>query len=419
MRAFTEASPLVPKFAYEAANPEGGIARGVVEAPSRSAAVERILARGATPVSLKEHADGAAPAHGPAFSIGDLLPRMFAASDRLAIVRELATLLRAGLSVERALVVMQELARSPRLKATLSRLTDALRGGQPLSAAMAAADEIFPESMRKLVAAGEASGRLAEVMARLSASLSRTKGLRDRAVSAMIYPALLTVVMISVLIMIFTVVLPRLEPLFEQAGKALPWPAAVLLAVSHVLKDYGLVIVALLIAGVAGLIWLLRQAEVRLALDRWQLRTRLLLKLPLRYQTAQFCRNLGMLLDGGLPLNRALEATQAAVANRFMRASLTGVLDAVRQGASLKAAMARADIFPPLALEFAAVGEETGRLATMLTEAADIFDAEVQTRLDQLSALLLPVVTIVLGLFVAAIMTGVVTGILAANDLAV
>lgn len=256
----------MPKFAYEAANPEGGIARGVVEAPSRSAAVERILARGATPVSLKEQAEGAASAQ-PAFALGDLLPRMFAASDRLAIIRELATLLRAGLSVERALVVMQELARSPRLKATLSRLTDALRGGQPLSAAMAAAEDIFPEAMRKLIAAGEASGRLAEVMARLSASLTRTKGLRDRAISALIYPALLTVVMIGVLIMIFTVVLPRLEPLFEQAGKALPWPAAVLLAVSHVLNGYGLVIVALLVAGVAGVIWLLRQAEVRLALD--------------------------------------------------------------------------------------------------------------------------------------------------------
>jgi general secretion pathway protein F len=126
-----------------------------------------------------------------------------------------------------------------------------------------------------------------------------------------------------------------------------------------------------------------------------------------------------MLLDGGLPLNRALEAAQAALSNRHMRQATTGVLDAVRQGASLKAALGRAALFPPLAVEFAAVGEETGRLAAMLNEAADIFDAEVQTRLDRFSALLLPAVTIVLGAIVAAIMTGVVTGILAANDLAV
>ena len=412
----------MPKFAYEAANPEGGIARGVVDAPTRSMAVERILALGRTPVRVIEQAQGEAGAGGGgigAASLSDLLPRMFAGTDRLAIIRELATLLRAGLSVERALVVMQGLARSARVKATLSRLTDALRGGQPLSAAMAAADEIFPEAVRKLIAAGEASGRLAEVMARLATSLTRTKGLRDRAVSAMIYPALLIVVMLAVLVMIFTVVLPRLEPLFDQAGKALPWPAALLLAVSHTLSGYGLVILALVVAVIGGAVWLLRQAEMRLALDRWQLRARALLELPLRYQTAQFCRNLGMLLDGGLPLNRALEAAQAAVSNRFMRQSLTGVLGGVRQGASLKAALARAGLFPALAVEFAAVGEETGRLASMLNEAADIFDAEVQTRLDRLSALLLPIVTIVLGLFVAAIMTGVVTGILAANDLAV
>jgi general secretion pathway protein F len=185
----------LPTFAYEAANPEGGIARGVVDAPTRSLAVERILALGRTPVRVTEQAPGEAAAGGGA-ALGDLLPRMFAGADRLAIIRELATLLRAGLSVERALVVMQGLAPSKRVKVTLSRLTDTLRGGQSLSAAMARADDIFPEAMRKLVAAGEASGRLAEVMARLATSLTRTKELRDRAVSAMIYPALLTVVML-------------------------------------------------------------------------------------------------------------------------------------------------------------------------------------------------------------------------------
>src|SRR6185503_12508968 len=131
-----------------------------------------------------------------------------------------------------------------------------------------------------------------------------------------------------------------------------------LLAVSHLLNGYGLVIVALLVALLAGAVWLLRQAEVRIRLDRWQLKARALMELPLRYQTAQFCRNLGMLLDGGLALNRALEAAQGAITNRYMRQSLGAVTDAVRQGASLKAAMARLDLFPPLALEFAAVGEE-------------------------------------------------------------
>jgi general secretion pathway protein F len=126
-----------------------------------------------------------------------------------------------------------------------------------------------------------------------------------------------------------------------------------------------------------------------------------------------------MLLDGGLPLNRALEAANAAVTNGYLRVKLDGVVEDVRQGRSLRAAIESAGALPRLTLEFVAVGEETGKLSLMLSEAADVFDRDVQTQVDRLSALLLPIVTIALGALVAAIMSGVVSGILAANDLAV
>jgi len=405
----------VPNFAYEAASPGGAIVRGVIDAPTRSAAVERILAQGRTPTRVVEQS-GDAPA--TSAERRSLLPAWGLAADRLTMLRELSLLLRAGLSVERALVAMQGMTTKPRVKHVLQALLDGLRGGDALSSAMRRADHLFPETTRKLVAAGEASGKLPDVMTRLATTAERTAQLRERVVSALIYPALLVIVMFAVLVVIFTVVLPRLEPLFAQSGAALPWPTAMLLAISGFFNAYGTFVAVVLVALLIGGLYAIRQPEMQLRLDRYATRTRFLLDIPQNYAAAQFCRNLGMLLDGGLPLNRALESAEGAIANRHMRRQAAKVSDAVRQGRPLKAALESAAVFPRLTVEFAAVGEETGRLGAMLNEAADILDGDVRTKLDRLSALLLPVVTIVLGAIVAAIMTGVVSGILSANDLA-
>ncbi len=403
----------MPTFSYEATSATGGSTRGLIEAADRGAAVERLLAQGQTPVRLVERDAGASA------PVGQFALAWTASADRLAILRELGLLLRAGLSVERALVAMQGLTAKPRIRTALGQLLEGLRGGEALSVAMQRAGHLFPETMRKLIASGEASGRLADVAGRLAAAQARNQELTDRVVSALIYPAMLVVVMFVVLGVIFTVVLPRLEPLFAQAQDALPWPTAVLLAISNVINAAGWWLVVALIAGLAGLLYALRQSGVQYAIDRFAVTSWFVLDLPRRYEAAQFCRNLAMLIEGGMPLNRALESAEAAMGNRHMRASMAKVIDDVRQGRTLKTALEVAGVFPRITVEFAAVGEETGKLGPMLNEAAEVLDRDVQVQLDRLSALLLPVVTIALGLIVAMIMTGVVAGVLAANDLVV
>jgi general secretion pathway protein F len=408
----------LPTFAYEATSKQGGTTRGVIEAPSRSLAVERILALGQTPTRITEKSATAGVDGFKLPSTGSFVPQWNVANDRLAIMRELSLLLRAGLSVERALVAMQGLAKTNRVKSVLAHLLEGLRGGESLSGAMARAGVLFPESMRKLIAAGESSGRLPEVAARLADAQARNKELTDRVVSALIYPVLLVIVMLAVLVMIFTVVLPRLEPLFSQAQGALPWPTAILVALGHFLDAFGLWIAIALIAVLVYVFYALRQPATQFAIDRFMTTSRFTLDLPRRYQAAQFCRNLGMLIDGGMTLNRALEAAEPAMTNRYMRSIMPKLIDEVRQGRTLRSAIDSAGVFPRLTAEFAAIGEETGRLGPMMNEAAQVLDRDVQTQLDRLSAMLLPAVTIVLGGIVAAIMAGVVTGILAANDLA-
>ncbi|MEQ1755446.1 MAG: type II secretion system F family protein [Micropepsaceae bacterium] len=406
----------MPNFQYEAAGSDGSITRGLIEASTRSVAVEKILGQGKTPVRVVEDSGARSSSISAQRSF---LPQFSLSNDRVGLLQEFGILLKAGLSVERALTTMQVLAEKPRIRLAIQNLLDGLRGGEPLSSAMKRADMLFPDPLRKLVAAGEASGKLSEVMARLAEGQTRAKVLTDRIVSAMIYPALLVVVMISVLVMIFTTVLPRLEPMFSQSGAALPWPAAALLGVSHFINDFGYALAAAMIAALFGILYLARQPWAQLAIDRHILSARYLLKLPLHYQGAQFCRNLSMLVDGGMPLNRALEITQEAVSNQFVKSRLTAAIARVKHGRSLKSSLEEANAFPRVAIEFVAVGEETGRLGAMLSEAAEILDRDVQIKLDRLSGLLLPAVTIILGLIVAGIMSGVVSGILAANDLAV
>jgi general secretion pathway protein F len=402
----------VALYSYEAAGSGGRVERGTISAPSRALAVERLLQQGHTPISLSEDVR-------PGWRDALAGFRDFSTlRARATLLRELSTLLNAGMNPERALATLSVLASSPAVRQRVDTVLEGLRGGEPLSKALAKEGSLFPETMRMLVAAGEASGRLSDVIARIAHAEMHARQLSDRLLSAMLYPALLLATMLGVLTLIFTHVLPQLEPVLSGSGAAMPWPAALLLGTSRFLQDFGAVIVVILVAGLGAGLYLLRQPAVQFARDRHAIKARYLLGIPLQYQTSQLCRNLGMLVDGGLPLNRALELAQKTLSNRFLQERLDAVIECVKEGRSLHVALGRAEVFPRIAIEFVAVGEETGRLAPMLAEAADMFDRDVLTRVERLSALLLPGVTIVLGLVVAAIMTGVVSGIFAANDMA-
>ena len=406
----------MPLYTYEAAARDGKTMRGAIEASTRAAAVERLLQQGLTPLSLAED-EGQGAARRPA-SILPVWRSRVGARTRARMLQELSVFLRAGLTVERSLATLSAVTAAPETRKVIEAILEGLRTGEALSAAMSRGGDMFPETMRRLVAAGEASGRLPEVITRIADAEASARDLSDKLLSAMIYPALLLTTMLGVLALIFTNVLPQLEPILAGSGPATPWPAAMLMATSRFLNDYGASLGLTMFAALLAGLYLLRQPTVQFRLDQHAIRARYLLRIPLHYQTAQFFRNLGMLVEGGVQLNRALELSQQVVSNRFLRHGLDEVIAGVKQGRSLHSALGDAGMFPHIAVEFVAVGEGTGRLAQMLVEAADMFDRDVQTRVERLSALLLPGVTIILGLVVAAIMTGVVSGIFAANDMA-
>lgn len=403
----------VPRFAFEAVDRSGAIVRGALEAATQRNALDQLAALGHTPLSLRPVGEGSV-----AWTrLQTLLGRQ--GFDFAAFLRELAILLKAGLPVERALVIISGSSANAPVRLKTQQLLDRIRGGEPLSRAFLTSVQEAPPHIGRLLAAGEASGHLPEVMERLAAGLARSKALKSKLVSDLTYPVILILAMSVVLWVVFHTVLPRLTPMFTESGVALPTSTAILLAIGGFFDAYGLVLLLAVIAGFGLFVWGLKQPAFRLQLDRWLLSTKLAFGIPKEFEAALFCRNLETMLDGGLALERALSVAKDGVANRSLQGQIAAVKKAVAEGRRLSQAFKEhAPSLPPLVAEFAAVGEETGRLPAMMREVAEHLDDAVQTRLTRFTTLVVPLTTLIMGALVGGLMAGIVSGILAVNDLA-
>lgn len=402
----------MPRFVFEAINASGTIVRGSLEAPSRTGALDQLISSGQTPISVK-----AARSPHRTFQRAGLIFG-WSAFDYVAFLRELGTLLNAGLPAERALNVLESISSNTKTALRVHQIVERVRAGEPLSQAFATIVSEAPPHISRLLAAGEASGNLPNVATRVAAGLGRSRQLKSRLISDLTYPAVLVVSMGIVMWVVFHTVLPRLTPMFAQAGVMLPLPTRILLGLGAFFDSYGW----LLLGGAVGLAMILvyawRRPGLRLVLDRLLLRSAFTLDIPRQFEAAIFCRNMQTVLDGGLPLERALGAVRDGTSNSWVRSQITQVQKAVSDGQRVSQALSKATALPPLIAEFSAVGEETGRLAPMMQEAADMLEQTVQTRLSRLTTLVVPVTTLIMGALVAGLMSGIVSGVLAVNDLA-
>jgi general secretion pathway protein F len=301
----------------------------------------------------------------------------------------------------------------------MTSVLERLRSGQSLARAMEVSEASFPPYYVGLVAAGEASGRLKENLTGLATSLDRTMQLRERVTSALLYPALLLIMTGVTFVLLVTVVLPRLKPLFSEAGAALPLPTRIVLGLGDFVQDYGWVLFGLFLFGAILFSEMLKMPAVRVGIDKTLLRLPLLLGLVQKSETAAFSRSLGTLLEAGLPMPAALSRVQSTLQNRAMAGAIGDVLAHVREGSSLSKALARPKLFPRMALELIHIGEETGALPHMLGRIADVYEREVASTLERLVSLLVPAVTIGMGLMVGGLVASVLVGIMSLNDLAV
>jgi general secretion pathway protein F len=400
-------------FRYRALTRAGEKISGEVAARDRGAAIARLQAQGLIPL-LAEAADGASLA---AFLRRDLFGSATLSAKELAdFMQEFATLAGAGIPVEQALATLVGPEAGRKRRRIAEDLLRRLRGGASLADAMAAEPKTFPPLALGMVRAGEAGGALETGLTRLADYLRRSADVGEAVRSALVYPAILMATALASVVLILTVVLPQLKPIFAHAHGPLPLGTQLVLLASDVVRVWWW---ALLI-GAALLAELLRRflldPVIRTRRDRLLLRVPILGQAIRRAETARFARLLGALAGANVALPLALALAHSVLMNTVMADAVAAVAKQLKEGGGLADPLAGTGVFPDLAIQFIRIGEATGRLDEMLLKQADLFDAEMRRLIDRGLALLVPAITILMGLIVGGIVASVMTAILSAND---
>jgi general secretion pathway protein F len=404
------------QFRYTAIGAGGEMQRGILEAASEAEVVAKLRRQGALPMRAEPVAEGG---FFGSLLHADFLPRGGLSAQQITdLTRELATMLAAGQDLDRALRYTLETAPNSRVQRVLTRIRDQVRDGTPLSAALAKEPGGFSRLYVGMVRAGEASGRLAEALARLADLLERQRRVVASVTSALIYPCLLLVAAIGAVAMLLTEVLPQFVPLFEQNGVQLPASTQLLIDAGAFVSNWG--ILALLIACILVLLSAaaLRRPGPRLMADRLLLRVPIFGPLQRELLAARLTRALGTLLVNGVPLIAALGIARDALGNRVAMASLDQASQSARGGGSLAQPLADSGVFPVRTIHLLRLGEENAQLGTMALHAAEIHEERSRVAVQRLVAMMVPAITIVMGVTVAGIVASLLSAMLSLNDLA-
>jgi general secretion pathway protein F len=405
----------MPQFRYVAVE-DAETVEGRMEAASKAAVVDRLHASGQVPIRIDE-VGGAGSFN---LDLGALLgPRRMPARQLALLTSQLATLLHAGLAIDEALLILQDLVDRERERQCLKALRDKVSGGATLSDAMAEQKAVFPDFYISMIRAGEAGASLEAVLDRLAEYLERSQAAREHVTSALLYPIIVAVTCVVSIGVLFVFVVPRFRPLFEQAGDQLPWSSQALLVVSDFVQAYWWACLGapVLLGVLLHMQW--RRPESRKRLDALVLRTPLFGELVTKTEVVRFARTLGTLLKNGVSLLTALAITRETIRNSVFVEALGNVIGRVKTGKGLAEPLAQAKVFPSLAVHLVRVGEESGRQDEMLLKVAEIFEGESRRTIDRLLALLGPVLTVGMGLVVAAVIGSILTAVLSVYDLAI
>ena len=405
----------MPRFLYKAVSSDGEVIEGETSAPNRQAVIDRLHADGHVPIRAEESRRAAAVKKS---GLSELFrPRSVRREDLLAITRELATLLQAGLPLDRGMSVMLELAPAGPVRDLVEEVREKVRGGATLADAMAEQQNVFPNYYVGMVRAGEAGGTLEAVLTRLAETLERAEALRENVQAALRYPALVVIMAILSLMVLMTVVIPEFRPLFEDAGAAMPASTQCVIGVSDFLAAYWWLVALVVAVAVLILRQHNRTPEGRLRWDVWMIQAPIFGDLFTKIEVARFSRTLGTLLSNGVSVLNAMTMTIETLDTRAFAGAAAQAQGRLAKGEGLAEPLAETGVFPGLALQLIRVGEETGRLDAMLLRIADIYDGEVKSAIQKMLSLLVPLVTLGLGILIAGIIGSMISAIMSTYDL--
>lgn len=408
----------MPVFRYRAVNASGDVAAGELDAANEAEIVDRLRDQGLMPMQVVATAGArAAGAARAGQKRSWFAPRRVTRNHMIALTQELATLLRAGLPLDRALEILIGLATAPPVAALLQAIRDNVRSGRSLSQALDMHREVFSRFYVNIVRAGEAGGALGTVLNRLGETMERNKELRESVKSALIYPTILIGVAVTSLMVLLIFVVPQFQQTFAQAGKTLPLPTQIVIFVATGLRKYWWLIALVVVASV----WLFRRRlarpEVRFRWDGRLLRWPLLGDLIAKVEVARFARTLATLLANGVTLLSGLSIAKDTMGNTVLAQALDGVITRLREGKGFGGPLNETGLYPRLATQMILVGEESGRLEEMLSRVADVYDREVQLAIKRFLAVLEPMLILGLAVLIFGIVLSILLGLLGMSEL--
>ncbi|HLF32045.1 MAG TPA: type II secretion system F family protein [Xanthomonadales bacterium] len=402
----------MPMFEYKAVAPSGETVQGKMEAASVDMVVLKLQEAGNIPLQAREAGAGG-------FNLNALrMSRRGMGTREVAqFTQQLATLLGAGLPLDRSLQVLMDLGENDRVQQTVSEIRDHVREGGSLSDALEKQHGAFSRLFVNMVRAGEIGGTLDVTLDRLSDYLERSRELRDSVISALIYPAILLLLAGGSLILLLVYVIPQFTPIFEELGGELPTITKLVLGVASILQNFWWAMILLGVLVVSQYRRMMAVEEKRFAWDGRVLGLKWVGDLVAKLETARLTRTLGTLLSNGVPLLAALSIARNVVNNTVLRKDVSDAAREVKTGGGLARNLARSGRFPRLALQMISVGEETGQLDGMLMKVSDSYDIEVRNTIDRLLSIFTPVVTLLLAVLIGTIVLSVLVAILSINDL--
>jgi type IV pilus assembly protein PilC len=385
----------LPKFDYQVRDRQGKMVTGQLEADSQAAVASKLKSMGYAPLKIEQVKETGLQMELKIPGFGDKV----GLKDLAIFSRQFATMINSGLSLIRALSILQEQTDNKKLAETIDAIRTDVEGGQSLSAAMAQHEKVFPKLFIAMVRAGEAAGMLDQVLLRVAAMYEADVKLRSKIKSAMTYPVIVFVmaILLSTVMLIFIV--PVFASMFDDLGGELPWLTRMLVAASQFVTSWAGVISYIVVPVVLWQTYKrVRSTEKgRFALDVAKLRVPVFGPLFHKIALTRFARNLSTLLAAGVPILQALEITADTVNNGPIANAIKDVQDSVREGESINGPLSTHEVFPPMVVQMIAVGEETGNVDGMLAKISDFYDTEIESTTESLTALMEPLMIGVIG----------------------
>jgi len=388
----------VPQFTYKAKDTSGQLVTGKLEAESTANVISRLQAMGYFPVAVQDSKEAAASSG----SRGGRQKRV-SINDMATFNRQLADLLSSGIPLVKGLSVIQNQTQNLALREIIQQVTNDVSGGDSLAGAMSRHPKTFNKLFVAMVKAGEAGGLLDEVLQRLADFAESEAETKSKIKSALAYPVVMVIAGAGAVMVLLTVVMPKIMKIYEDLDQQLPATTVFLINLSTFLQTYWYVVIGALI-GTGFVLWRAKNTkEGRRAIDNFVIKIPILGPMIVKKEVANFARTLGSLLHNGVSILPALDITHGVLNNQIVADEVAKIPDNVTQGEGIAAPLRKSTVFPPVVVNMMAIGEETGRLDNVLMKISRSYDTEVDRAMKTLTSLLEPIIILVMGLVVGFI----------------